>query len=95
LGRYVREAGLLPLEEAIHRMTGLTAQHLGIKNRGLIKPGHAADLVLFDPATVVDNATLADSHAISTGIVQVWVNGKATWKEGQATGSKPGVLVRR
>ena len=95
LGRYVREAGLLPLEEAIHRMTGLTAQHLGIKNRGFIKPGHAADLVLFDPATVVDNATLADSHAISTGIVQVWVNGKATWKEGQATGSKPGVLVRR
>ena len=95
LGRYVREAGLLPLEEAIHRMTGLTAQHLGIKNRGLIKPGHAADLVLFDPATVVDNATLADSHALSTGIVQVWVNGKATWKQGQVTGSKPGVLVRR
>lgn len=95
LGRYVREAGLMTFEEAVHRMTGLTAQHLGIQNRGLIKPGQAADLVLFDPATVVDNATLADSHALSTGIVRVWVNGMTTWKEGRATGSKPGTLVRR
>ena len=95
LGRYVREAGLMPLEEAVHRMTGLTAQHLGIRNRGLIKPGQAADLVLFDPATVVDNATLNDSHALSTGIIGVWVNGKATWRNGSATGMKPGVLVRR
>ncbi len=95
LGRYVREAGLLSLEEAIHKMTGLTAKQLGIPNRGLVKPGYAADLVLFDPATVIDNATLDNSHAPASGILKVWVNGGLVWDEGKPLSTGKGVLVRR
>ncbi len=95
LGRYVRELGALTLEEAVHKMSGLTAAHMGFTDRGLIAPGMAADLVLFDPATVIDNATTADPQAANTGITTVWVNGKPVFEKGAVTGQHPGVIIRR
>ena len=95
LGRYVREQKLLSLEEAIHKMTGLTAAQLGIKDRGVIKKGNYADLVLFDPATVIDNATIENSKALSSGIEMVFVNGKIIYKSGKPTSERPGMLVKR
>ncbi|NRB47117.1 MAG: amidohydrolase family protein [Saprospiraceae bacterium] len=76
LGRYVREKGVLSLPSAIHKMTALPAEKLGIRNRGLITPGYFADLVLFKPETVMDNASIQSPTARSTGIEKVWVNGQ-------------------
>ena len=95
LGRYVRGMGRLPLAEAIHKMSGLSAAHMGITDRGLIQAGQAADLVLFDPATIIDNATPQDPQALSTGISQVWVNGQTVYENGAASGKHPGVFIRR
>jgi N-acyl-D-amino-acid deacylase len=95
LGRYVRERGVLPLPEAIHRATGLAADHMGITGRGRIAPGQAADLVLFDPATILDNATPDAPHALSTGLETVWVNGSEVFAGGHTTGRHPGVVIRR
>ncbi|HPH19632.1 MAG TPA: serine hydrolase [Haliscomenobacter sp.] len=95
LARYVREKKALSLEEAIHKMTGLSAEHLGLQNRGLIAPGYYADLVLFDPKTVQDNATFQHPTLLSTGIEQVWVNGKAVFVKGKSTKEFPGVLLKR
>lgn len=95
LGRYVREQNLMPLEKAIYKMTGLPAQNLGIKERGLIWPGFYADLVLFNPDTVIDNATLENPKALSTGIEMVWVNGKLVYRNQEAVKNYPGVLVKR
>jgi N-acyl-D-amino-acid deacylase len=95
LGRYSRDLGALGLEEAVHKMTGLSAQHMGIRDRGLIAPGMAADLVLFDPETVIDNATTSDPAALNTGITSVWVNGELVFENGAVTGIHPGVIVRR
>jgi N-acyl-D-amino-acid deacylase len=95
LGRYVREQGLMPLEEAVHRMTGLAAAHMGFTERGLIKPGMAADLVLFDPETILDHATPIDPQAPNTGIATVWVNGVIVFNQGVVTGSYPGRVIRR
>ena len=95
LGRFVRERGWLTLEEAIRKMTSLSAWRLGLKDRGAIKTGYVADLVLFDPATVIDNATFTEPLKLSTGIEKVWVSGELVWSEGKATGKKPGqALVR-
>jgi N-acyl-D-amino-acid deacylase len=95
LGRYVREQNLMPLEKAIYKMTGLPAQNLGIKERGLIWPGCYADLVLFNPDTVMDNATIENPTALSTGIEMVWVNGKLVYRNQEAVKNYPGVLVKR
>ncbi len=95
LGKYVREQQLLTLSEAIHKMTGLTAQHLGLKQRGKIAIGYFADLVLFNPATVNDHATIENGKALSTGINQVWVNGKIVYQQQQATGEFSGTLIKR
>jgi len=95
LGRYVREKKIMPLETAIYKMTGLTAEHLGIHNRGLIMPGYYADLVLFDPVTVSDNSTFTDSKALSSGIAIVWVNGKIVYRDQKPTHEHPGVFIRR
>lgn len=95
LGRYVREQHVLPLEEAIRKMTSLSAANTGITNRGTIKPGMAADLVLFDAATVGDRATTKAPHATSTGIRYVWVNGKVVFANGRTTGVYPGQVLRR
>ncbi|PPU97732.1 D-aminoacylase [Xanthomonas hyacinthi] len=95
LGRYVRERGVLSLEQAVHRMTGLAAAHLGITDRGVIRPGAWADLVLFDPDTVADRATLENPAAQSVGIAQVWVAGQTVFAAGHALPARPGQVVRR
>ena len=93
LGNYTREKKIMPLETAIYKMTGLTAEHLGIANRGIIAPGYYADLVLFDPATVKDNATMTNPKALSSGIEMVWVNGKIIYRDQKATHNYPGVFI--
>ncbi|HSG47872.1 MAG TPA: serine hydrolase [Longimicrobiales bacterium] len=90
LGRYVRDDGVLDLPTAIHKMTGLPAATAGIRDRGLIQPGMAADLVLFDPLTILDRATPEDPTALSVGIHAVWVNGTEVFRDGAATGALPG-----
>lgn len=95
LGHFVRELGALTLPEAIHKMTGLTAATLGIEDRGRIAPGYFADLVLFDPDTVADRATMADPTAMSVGIGKVWVNGVLAWTDGQPTHRYAGRIVAR
>jgi len=95
LGRYVRDQKLMPLETAIYKMTGLSAEQLGLKNRGIITPGYFADLVLLNPDTVQDNARIGSTSALSTGIEAVWVAGKLVYQGQKATGAYPGVLIRR
>ncbi|MFD2934142.1 serine hydrolase [Spirosoma flavum] len=95
LGRYVRDQKIMPLETAIYKMTGLSAEHLGLKGRGLIAPGYYADLVLFNPDTVQDNARIGDNRALSTGIEAVWVAGQLVYQGQKSTGAHPGVLIRR
>lgn len=95
LGRYVREQQLMSLEEAVHKMSGLSASHMGMSRRGLIRPGMAADLVLFDPDTVIDKATPEDPQAANVGITTVWVNGTVVFNQGATTGHYPGKVIRR
>ena len=93
LGRFVRERGWLTLEEAIRKMTSLPASRLGLRDRGRIAPGLVADLVLFDPATVIDNATFLEPFKLSSGIEKVWVSGDLVWSKGAATGARPGQVL--
>ncbi|MCS7050554.1 MAG: D-aminoacylase [Thermomicrobium sp.] len=93
LGRYVRESGVLTLEEAIRKMTSAVADRLGIRDRGQVRPGFFADLVLFDPVTVTDQATFDDPHQLPTGIRHVWVNGVQVLRDGVHTGALPGRIV--
>jgi N-acyl-D-aspartate/D-glutamate deacylase len=93
LGKYVREEGVLPLEDAIRKMTSAVADRLGLRNRGLLREGYYADVVLFDPATVSDRATFAESHQLSVGITDVWINGVPVLAKGSHTGATPGRLV--
>ena len=95
LGNYVREKKVISLEQAVHKMTSLPAEKLGLKDRGLIKKGMAADLVLFDPDTVQDVATFDDSHRYAEGISYVFVNGKAVVLDGKHTGNLPGKRLFR
>jgi N-acyl-D-amino-acid deacylase len=94
LGRYVRERRVVPLEEAIRKMTSLAAVHMGLAGRGEVRQGLAADLVLFDPAKVKDRATTREPHALSEGIRTVWVGGEVVYDEGRPTGRRPGVVLR-
>ena len=94
LGLYVRELGLLRLEDAVRRMTSLPAQTFRIKDRGWVREGLAADLVLFDPATVTEHATFADPHKYATGFAVVMVNGVVVVREDVHTGAKPGKALR-
>lgn len=93
LGYYGREKKLLPLETAVYKMTGLTAEHLGISDRGVLTQFNYADMVLFNPAIVKDNATMRDPSALSTGIEMVWVNGRIVYRNHEATHSHPGMFV--
>lgn len=95
LGYYVRERKIMSLETAIYKMTGLAAQHLGITDRGLVTPGYYADLVLFDPATIRDNATIRQPDALSSGIEKVWVNGQLVNTGQKPSGQYPGVFIKR
>ncbi|HEY2853742.1 MAG TPA: D-aminoacylase [Gemmatimonadaceae bacterium] len=95
LGRYVREQHVVSLPEAIRKMTSLAAANVGIRDRGRIAPGMAADLVLFDPSTVLDRATPAEPHALSTGIAKVWINGALAYENGRVTGARAGHVLKR
>ncbi|MFY7963083.1 MAG: N-acyl-D-amino-acid deacylase family protein [Elsteraceae bacterium] len=95
LGHYSRDRRLFPLETAVHKMTGLTADNFGLKDRGRLRVGAFADLTLFDPATVIDRATYEEPELAAAGILQVWVNGQSVWREGKATGARPGRALRR
>ncbi len=94
LGRYVRDRRVLTLEDAVRKMTSAVAERLSLKDRGLVREGMYADLVVFDPATVVDHATYERSHQLSTGIRDVLVNGVLVVRNGVHTGAKPGRAVR-
>jgi N-acyl-D-amino-acid deacylase len=95
LGRYARTEALLSMEEAVYRMTGFPATKFRLRNRGFVRAGYYADLVLFDPATVMDTATYAAPRQYPTGIRHVFVNGTQVVREGQHTGARPGRALRR
>ena len=95
LGHYCREEKLFPLEEAVRKMTGLPAARLALRNRGRLTPGAFADITVFDPATVIDRASFEAPTTPAAGIHLVIVNGKAVWREGAATGERPGRVLRR
>lgn len=95
LGQFTRESGALALPEAIYKMTGRAADSMGFNKRGRIETGHYADLVLFDPDTVIDHATMKDPTAVSTGIEKVWVNGVLSFDQGEPTGAYAGRIVSR
>ena len=95
LGHYSRDLGLFPLEVAVHKMTGLPAARFGLNGRGRLEAGAFADLVLFDPATVIDSATFEAPMQPAAGIHTVMVNGTAVWRGGRATGERPGRVLRR
>jgi N-acyl-D-amino-acid deacylase len=95
LGRYVREQGVMGYEEAVRRMTSLPAQKFGLTDRGLLRPGYAADIVVFDPVKVSDRATFEKPHQYPDGIPYVVVNGKLVVDQGRHTGTKSGVTIRR
>jgi N-acyl-D-amino-acid deacylase len=93
LGRFVRDLGVLKLENAIYKMTALPARNVGLEERGNIRIGNYADLVLFDPGTVEDRSTMLDPTALSVGIEKVWVNGVLAFENGESTGVYPGHVV--
>ncbi|MEO8575279.1 MAG: D-aminoacylase [Gemmatimonadales bacterium] len=94
LGRYVRDEKIIPMEQAIQRLSAMPAKNLKLVSRGMLQPGYFADVVLFDPATIGDKATFESPQQYSTGVVHVFVNGKQVVKDGQHTGAKPGRVVR-
>ncbi len=95
LAKYVRDEKLLTLEDAIRKMSGSVAARLGLRDRGLLRPGCYADVVIFDAETIADRATFEDPHQFSTGIRDVWVNGARVVRDGQHTGAMPGRVVTR
>ncbi len=94
LGRYVREQKLLTLEDAVRRMSGAVASRLALRDRGLLLEGMFADIVIFDPATIMDLATPERPHQLSRGVEQVWVNGVRVLRDGRHTNAKPGRALR-
>lgn len=94
LGKYVRDEKLIPLEEAVRRLTSFPAETLKLDRRGALKPGYFADLVVFDPKTIQDHATYEKPHQYATGVAHVFVNGVQVLKDGEHTGAKPGQVVR-
>ena len=94
LGKFSRDEKIIPLREAIRRLTSFPAANLKIRNRGSLKEGYFADVVVFDPETVSDHATFKKPHQYSTGVSHVFVNGEQVLKDGEHTGAKPGRVVR-
>jgi N-acyl-D-amino-acid deacylase len=95
LGRFVREKRWLALEEAVRKMTSMPAARLGIADRGLVRRGMKADLVLFDPKRVIDRSTFKEPQLLSVGIERVFVNGEPVWENGKTTGRLPGAILRK
>ena len=93
LGKYVRDEKVIPLEEAIRRLTSLPAGNLKIEKRGLLQAGYFADVVVFDPDTVQDHATFQEPHQLATGVQHVLVNGSQVLRDGEHTGARPGRVV--
>jgi N-acyl-D-amino-acid deacylase len=93
LGHYARERGLFPLETAVHKMTGLSARTFRLKGRGVLAAGNFADLVVFDPETVIDRATYDDPKQLSGGIEKVFVNGVLAYEAGSTVVRRAGRLV--
>ncbi len=94
LGKYVRDEKIIPLEEAVRRLTSLPAGNLKIEDRGRLAEGYFADVVVFDPAKIQDHATFKEPHQLSTGVRHVFVNGAQVLKDGEPTGATPGRVVR-
>ncbi len=94
LGKYVRDEGVITLEDAIRKMSSSVADRLGLRDRGMVRSGMLADLVVFDPATVSDRATFEEPHQLSIGVRHVWVNGVPVLAQGEHTGATPGRIVR-
>ncbi len=94
LGHYCRDEGLFDLETAVHKMTGMTAEQFKLKDRGLLRPGAYADLVLFDADSIEDSATFEAPKTPARGIDSVFVNGRAVWRNGAFTGNRPGRALR-
>ena len=94
LGHYSRDVGLFPLETAVYRMTGLTAQKFGLRDRGVIRPGAFADITIFGAAEIGDAATFEQPTQPARGIDTVIVNGTPVWRAGESTGARPGRLLR-
>ena len=95
LGRFVREKRWFTLEEAVRKMTSLPAKRLGLTDRGLLREGMKADLVMFDPTRVLDRSTFKEAGLLSVGIERVFVNGEPVWEQGKTTGRLPGVVLRK
>jgi N-acyl-D-aspartate/D-glutamate deacylase len=93
LGRYVRDRGVLTLEEAVRKMSGATAQRLGLQDRGVLREGLFADIAVFDPATIQDRATFAEPHQYAEGVEYVLVNGTLVVDGGRHTGARPGRVL--
>ena len=94
LGKYVRDEKALSLAEAVRRLSLFPAQNLNLRERGALRPGWVADVVVFDPATIQDHATYDQPHQYATGMRHVFVNGVAVIRDGEHTGAKPGRFVR-
>jgi N-acyl-D-amino-acid deacylase len=95
LGRYVRELQIIQLEDAIRRMTSLPAQKFGLHEKGLLREGYTADIVILDPATVTDNAAFTNPHQFSTGIPYVIVHGEVVIEDSKHTGVRSGKSLRK
>src|SRR5690606_8063002 len=93
LGRYVRDENAMPIEVAVHKLTGLPARNLGLRSRGLLKKDYFADCVVFDPATIADLATYEAPHQLARGVREVLVNGTLVVRDGKPPGAKPGRVV--
>jgi len=94
LGRYVRDEGVIPLQEAVRKLTSLPAENIGIRERGRLAPGYFADIVVFDPDRIQDHATYEEPHRYATGVEHVFVNGEQVLRDGEHTGAVPGRVVR-
>jgi len=93
LGKYVREEKVLPLEDAIRKMSSAVATRLGLRERGFLRTGYFADVVIFNPETIMDRATFDDPHQLAVGVRDVWVNGVRVLANAVHTGAKPGQVV--
>jgi N-acyl-D-amino-acid deacylase len=94
LAKYVRDENVIPIEEAVRKLSGLPAANLKLDRRGLLRSGFFADVVVFDPDTIQDHATFTDPHQYATGVIHVFVNGEQVLADGEHTGATPGRVVR-